>query len=215
MVKTRLTSILTSSICIILTILAIVAGCSKKEKLIQVVPGKSIAGIELGMSEEQVIYLLGKPTSSFSGDDLDKTGRVYDVTPEGEYKPAEEIGNFKLLVYQKPPLGVLINKGNNKVTRLGLYYYENISVHDYPFLTFKYLTQDELNRLGMPTSKYRMKESEKVMMSKAPKGTIYEYYEYNYDLEGVNLGLVFDRTKQKSSKYFIGVNKIDIYSTPK
>jgi len=52
-------------------------------------------------------------------------------------------------------------------------------------------------------------------MSMAPKGTILEYYEYFYDEIGLNIGFVFDRTKQKISEYFIGVNHIDIYSTKK
>ncbi|GAI76967.1 unnamed protein product, partial [marine sediment metagenome] len=57
--------------------------------------------------------------------------------------------------------------------------------------------------------------AETEMTSMAPKETILEYYEYRYDTLGINIGLVFDRSKQKSSKHFIGVNHIDIYPTHK
>jgi len=54
----------------------------------------------------------------------------------------------------------------------------------------------------------RDKESEQKMLSIAPRETKIEYYVYVYDQPGVVLGLVFDRTKAQSSKYFIGLNYI-------
>ncbi len=183
-----------------------------KVKMIQVVPGKDIAGLELGMSEEQVVSILGKPRFRLSKEEIHKFGGVYEISKNGknESVPLGALENIKLLRYQKPPLDVLIDK-DNKVSRLSLRYSENVSVKGYPFLKFKYLTQDELNSLGSPHSQDRMKQSEQIMMSNAPNGTVYEYYEYFYDKIGINLGLVFDRTKQKTSKYFIGVNHIDVY----
>ncbi len=216
MVKAKLTSMLHLSIYTILIILTTVSGCSKRQKLIRVVPGKSIADVELGMSEEQVLSILGEPTFQYDKEGMNRLGGVYDVTPDGKYErvPLGKMENMKVLTYQKPPLTVLIDK-NNKVVRASLSYYEEIFVKGYRFLKFAYLTQDELRALGKPTSIARMKDSEKKMISMAPKGTVLEFYEYHYDTVGINLGLVFDRTKQKSSKYFIGVNHIDIYSTQK
>jgi len=216
MVKIESTSLKHLSIYAVLIILTTIIGCSKREKSIQVVPGKSVAGVELGMSEEQVLSILGQPTSQFDKDGMDRLGGVYDVTPNSKYErvPLEKIGNMKVLMYQKPPLTVLIDK-NNKVGRLSLSYCEEIFVKEYAFLKFVYLTEDELRLLGEPTSITRMKDSEKKMISVAPKGTILEFYEYHYDTVGINLGLVFDKTKQKSSKHFIGVNHIDIYSAQK
>lgn len=202
------------NICIILIILSSINGCSRKEKVIQVEHGKSIAGVELGMLEKQVFSILGVPNSQLNKEDMDKLGGIYDISPNGKYEkvPLQEMKIVKTIIYQKPPLTILIDQ-YNKVNRLSLSYCENVSVKGYPFLQFKYLTQDELTRLGRPHSQYRMKQAEQMMMSKAPKGIIYEYYEYFYDTIGINLGLVFDRTKGKNSKYFIGVNHIDVYST--
>jgi hypothetical protein len=155
------------------------------QNVIQVVPGRSIAGIELNMSGKEVISRLGKPSSELSGNDMEKFGRVYSVSPRGDYlketlKEREERENIKIFLYQNPPLTILINK-NNRVEKISLGYSENIAVTGYPFLEFRYLTQDELKLLGKPSSEVRMRESEQIMMSKAPPGTIYEYYEYFYN----------------------------------
>jgi len=205
---------LTSSICILLIATALNVGCSTREKPVQVKPGKSIAGVELGMSEKEVYSILGTSSFQFSKEDMRKNGNLYNISPSGQYErvPLQEMKEEKVIIFQKTPLTIIIDE-SNKVTRLSLSYCENVSVQGYPFLQFRYLTQDELDSLGSPRSKYRMKQSEQIMMSKAPKGTIYEYYEYFYDTIGINFGLVFDRTKEKSSKYFIGVNHIDVYST--
>ncbi len=200
----------------ILIILTTIVGCSKKEKLTQVVPGKHIGGVELGMSEEQVLSVLGEPSSQFDKAAMNSLGSFYDVTPDGKYEKvsSEETEKMKLVIYQKPPLSILIDE-NNKVVRLSLSYCEEIFVKGYPFLKFVYLTEDELGALGEPTFVTRMKYAETEMTSMAPKGTILECYEYRYDTLGINIGLVFDRSKQKSSKHFIGVNHIDIYPTHK
>jgi len=183
-----------------------------KEKMIQVLPGKGIAGVELGMLENQVISVLRTPNLQLNKQQIEKLGGVYRVDPNGrvERVPLQEIKNEKIIIYQKPPLFILKDE-NNKVVRLSISFYENVFVQGYPFLKFKNLTQDELSLLGEPSSKQRMKKSEVIMMSKAPAGTIYEYYEHFYNKIGMNVGLVFDRTKQKTSKYFIGVNHIDVY----
>ena len=161
MVKAKLTPIILCCICIIFIILATITGCAKKEKIIQVVSGRSIAGVEIGMSEEQVISILGIPSSQFSKEDMDKFGVVYDVSPEGKYEkvPLEEMEDAKILMYQKPPLTIIIDK-RGKVIRLSLSYCENVFVKDYPFLKFKYLTKQELQSLGEPSSKMRMRQSE-------------------------------------------------------
>jgi outer membrane protein assembly factor BamE (lipoprotein component of BamABCDE complex) len=86
MVKAKLTTIILCCICIIFIILTTITGCAKKEKIIQVVPGRSIAGVEIGMSEDQVISILGTPSSQFSKEDMGKFGGVYDVSPEGKYE---------------------------------------------------------------------------------------------------------------------------------
>jgi hypothetical protein len=212
MVRDKLILILIRT-CIIPVILTNFVGCASKQQITKVVVGSSITNVKLGMSIDQVIKILGEPCSQFSGKDIEKFGRVYNVTPEGKYQrtSGEELTKIKLIRYLKPPLDILINE-NNKVEKLSLGYCENVFVQDYPFLKFNYLTQEELNRIGEPTSKYRMQEAEKVMMANAPTTAIYEYYEYFYESLGVNLGLVFDRTKQKNSTYFIGVNHIDVYS---
>ena len=187
-------------------------GCSKKSDLIQVIPGKGLAGVELGMTGEKLTSILGEPNSIYNKENIDKLGVIYDITPDGqsEKKSLEGMENIKLLLYKKPPLGVLIK--DNKVFRLSLSYYEKVSVKGYPFLKFRYLTQAEYDLLGKPTRLYRNKPVEEDMISKAPQGTIYEYYDCNYDSIGLWLGLVFDKTKEKKSKYFIGVNYIDVVS---
>lgn len=217
MVKAKLTAILLCCICIILVILTTIIGCSKKEKIIHVMPGRSIAGVELKMSEEQVVSILGEPSSQLSKADINKFSEVYDISPEGKYEkaPLEEMEDVKILMYQKPPMNIIIDKNDNKAIRLSLSYHKNVFVQHYPFLKFKYLTKLEIQRLGEASSKMRMRHSEEKLMSIAPEGTILDYYEYFYDAIGLNIGFVFDRTKQKSSNYFIGVNHIDIYSPQK
>jgi hypothetical protein len=183
-----------------------------KEKMIQVLPGKGIAGVELGMLENQVFSALGTPNPQLNKQQIERLGGVYRTDQNGRVVmvPLQEIKTEKIIIYQKPPVIILTDE-NKKVVRLSISFYKNVFVQGYPFLSFKYLSQDELSRLGEPSSKHRMKKSEEIMMSKAPPGTIYEYYEHFYDKIGINVGLLFNRTKQKTSKYFIGVNHIDVY----
>jgi len=65
-------------------------------------------------------------------------------------------------------------------------------------------------KIGEPSSVIRDKESEQKMLSLAPRETKIEDYVYEYDPPGLVLGLVFDRTKAQSSKYFIGLNLIAV-----
>jgi hypothetical protein len=186
-------------------------GCSKRGNVIKIVPGQSIGAISLEMSKLDVVQLLGKPPRIYTREEMNTTGQINDVTPDGRYIPAQMTENLELLLYDRPPVGVLINTDDGKVKRIGLYYCDDIIVQDYPFLKFKYLTSEELDGLGTPSSKCRMKNAEEVMMSHAPKGTVWEYYEYHYDSKGLNLGLVIDKTKQDTSKHYIGINHIDVY----
>ena len=183
-----------------------------KEKPIEVVPGIGIAGVNLGMSDQQVRSELGTPHSELTKQDIERAGGARRTIGNGqdEIVPAQETEIEKIVEYRKPSVTVLIGH-DNSVARLSLSYCSNVTVRGYSFLKFKYLSQEELSRLGIPDGINRMKNSEQSMMAQAPPGTIYEYYEYWYDSLGMNLGLLFDRTKEKNSKHFIGVNHIDVY----
>ena len=68
---------------VVLTLIAgllVVSGeaCKNKSK-IEVVPGKSIVGVEIGMTEEQVIGILGMPMQAFSPEELGMVGRLYTI----------------------------------------------------------------------------------------------------------------------------------------
>lgn len=52
-----------------------------KEKIIRVLPGKGIAGVELGMLENQVISVLGTPNLQLNKQQIEKLGGVYRVDP--------------------------------------------------------------------------------------------------------------------------------------
>ncbi len=80
----------------------------------------------------------------------------------------------------------------------------------YDELEFKYLSDDQVHRLGKPVAVYRDENAEKTLLSKAPAGTVLEYHVYEYP--DLKLGFVIDRTKQKSSKYFFGLNYIAVTS---
>jgi len=178
--------------------------CSKREAPIVVVPGKSIAGIELGMSRKKVISVLGKPTEETSSKDIGQMG-VLRVLGGGTIKG--EMPQMTILVYSSPPLFVVLHE-DNKVGALQLNYTDSVQVEGYDFLKFKYLTKEEVECIGKPSSVIRDKESEQKMLSIAPKETKIEYYVYVYDQPGLVLGLLFDRTKEQSSKYFIGLHFI-------
>ena len=171
-----------------------------------VVPGKSIAGVELSMSRKKVISVLGKPTEETSSKDIGQMG-VLRVLGGGTIKG--EMPQMTILVYSSPPLFVVLHE-DNKVGALQLNYTDSVHVEGYDFLKFKYLTKEQVECIGKPSSVIRDKESEQKMLSIAPKGINIEYYVYEYDPPGLVLGLVFDRTKEQSSNYFIGHNLIAV-----
>ncbi len=214
MAKAKLAHMLFCCICIFFVVLFTSTGCNRGEKTVQtiVIPNKSIAGVELGMTEEQVITVLGEPGFQLSGEEINKLGKIYDIDSTGRFTgtSAQGMERMRLFIYSKPPLWILINE-KNKVERLNLSYCEGVLVKGYPFLKFKYLNQQELASLGEPSAKIRMRLSEEKMMSMAPEGIVLEYYEYYYDEIGLNVGFVFDKSKQGISEYFIGVNHIDLY----
>ena len=195
-------------------VISILPSCSKKRKATYVVPGRSIAGVNLDMSEQQVLAILGQPTSQYDMESMAKLGAVHDIDRTGKYErvPSKEMKGIKVLAYEQPPLAVTIDE-NSQVVRLSISYCEDISVKGYPFLRFVYLNEDELERIGQPTHVARMKASEEKLTSMAPEGTELEFYEHSYDTLGMNLGLIFDRTVEATgAKGFIGVNHIDVYA---
>jgi hypothetical protein len=160
----------------------LIIGYRRDVPSLEIIPGRSIAEVTLGMTDEQVREKLGDPFVS------DKDAGLF--------------------IYKNPPL--LITFHNNIVDGIALSYYENISVIGYPFLAFQYFAKEELALLGKPSAANRIKDFENVMMANAPEGTIIEYYQYIYEPLGISLGLVFDRAKQQKSGYYICVNRINI-----
>jgi hypothetical protein len=153
-----------------------------RKDVLKIIPGESIAGIALGMTDEQVIEKLGDPLIS----DRDNG----------------------LFYYKNPPL--LITFHNNTVNGISLSYYENISVTGYPFLAFQCFAKEDIDLLGKPSAADRIKDFENVMMANAPEGTIIEYYQYIYEPLGISLGLVFDIAKQQKGEDYIWVNRINV-----
>jgi len=194
------------SLSILLASLFVSPSCSKKETPIVVVPGRSIAGVGLGISHDQVISILGKPTKEIASQDIGQLGQ-FRVLGEGLF--TGKMPRMTILVYSTPPLFVSLHQ-DDKVGAIQLGYTESVRVEGYDFLQFKYLTKEELERLGKPSSMVRDEASEQQMLSMAPEGTKIEYYVYQYDQPGLILGLVFDRTKEQSSRYFIGLNYIAV-----
>jgi len=196
-------------ICIGLVTSFVVSHYETQKKTVIVVPGESIGKVKLGMSKEQVISVLGKPIYYFPPEVVGIAS--YEIGRESQYKkaPPEECERYEIFVYLEPPLKIIINK-DNKVERIDLDICKNVSVKGYPFLEFKYLTLQEIQKLGKPSSIVRMELEEKIMMSKAPPGTILEFYYYFYNDIGLGIGIVFDRNKEKVDKHFIAVNGIDI-----
>ncbi len=194
------------ALCILFVSLFISVSCSKSETPIVVVPGKSIAGVELGMSRDKVISVVGKPTKEISSKDIGQIGQ-FRVLGGGTF--TGKIPRMTVLVYSIPPLFVSLHE-DDKVGAIQLGYTESVRVEGYDFLKFKYLTKEEIERIGKPSSMVRDEKSEQQMLSMAPQGTKLEYYVYGYDQPGLILGLVFDRTKEQSSRYFIGLNYIAI-----
>lgn len=181
--------------------------CFNEETSIVVVPGKSIAGVKLGMSIHEVISLLGNPTKEISSKDIGKIGGQFRVLGGGTIKG--EMPKMTILVYSNPPLFVVLHE-DNKVGALQLGYTDSVRVEGYDFLKFKYLSIEEIKRIGKHSSAIRDKESEQAILSIAPNGTNIEYYVYEYDQQELVLGLIFDKTKEQSSNYFVSLNYIAV-----
>jgi len=192
-------------ICGILLIAASVI--SKKESEVLVIPGESIAGVKLDMSYEQVISILGEPAEKITTDDLKKIRGEFRVAGKGKFE--DEMPTMKILHYIEPPLVVVLNENNN-VNSLQLGYTDNVNVQGFSFLKFKYISRDELNRLGKPSSVTRDEQAEMTLMAKTSGEQRIEYYLYDYKEIGLLLGLVFDKLKEQESDYFIGLNYISI-----
>ena len=182
--------------------------CSKREAPIIVVPGKSIAGVELSMSSDEVISVLGKPNNEIPSEDI---GQIGEFGVLGEEKFTGKPPQMTILAYSAPPLLVVLHQ-DNKVSELQLGYADSVSVRGYDFLKFKYSSKEEIELIGKPSSVVRDERAEQKMLSIAPKGTKIEYYVYEYNQPELILGYVFDRIKEQSSKYFIGLNYIAVSS---
>ena len=182
------------------------SGCFAERAEVVVVPGRSVAGVELGMSRDRVISVLGKPTKEISSQDIGQMGQ-FRVLGEGPF--TGEMPRMTVLVYSHPPLFVSLHE-DDKVGAIQLGYTESVRVEGYDFLQFKYLAKEELERIGKPSSMVRDEASERQMLSMAPEGTKIEYYVYDYDHLGMKLGLIFEKSREHSSKYFINVNYIQV-----
>lgn len=180
----------------------------RSEEPIVAVPGESIAGVKLGMSRDQVVSLLGKPSKEIHSDDIGQIGRIA-VLGGGEI--TGDTPKFTFLLYSTPDLSVSLHE-NGEVGAIQLGYNVSIRVTGYDFLKFKYLSKADIERIGKPSSVIRDKEGEKYMLSMAQKGTQIEYYVYEYAQLGMTLGFVFDLIQEQSSEKFIGLNYIAVVS---
>jgi len=189
----------------LLLVLVLVHGaCTRTEAPIVVVPGRSIAGLELGMNRGAVIAALGRPAREVAPEDVTRVLR-FEVLGGGGLRG--EVPPMTLLMYTNPPVVIwLLQEGS--VGSVQLNYSERVRVEGYDFLTFRYLTKEHVERLGKPRSVIRDHDSEQHLLSKAPPGTQLEYYVYEYDRLKLTLGLVFDRTRERSSPHFIALNYI-------
>lgn len=193
--------------------LAVLGGCAQEppEKMIEVIPGKGIAGVELGMSKERVMSILGSPRLSLSARELTKIGKEFasflDI-------PSEDISSTKVFVFSTPPLYVAINK-QNKVIQLNLGRCANVVIQGYPFFRFDYITLEDLNRLGSPRTIQRNQDYAAAILASLPKGADIEYFDFSYDHPMLALGLIFDKQRQKDSRRYIKPNCVKIiYKKP-
>ncbi len=185
------------------------SGCFAERAEVVVVPGRSIAGVELGMSRDRVISVLGKPTKEISSQDIGQMGQ-FRVLGEGPF--TGEMPRMTVLVYSTPPLFVVLHD-DNQVGALQLGYTDSVSVEEFDFLKFKYLSKEEIALLGKPSALVRDENAEHTLLPTTPEGTKIEYYVYDYDHLGLSLGLIFEKSREHSSKYFIGVNYIAVTET--
>lgn len=105
-----------------------------------VVPGQSIAGIQLGMSRDKVISVLGKPAREITTDKA-------EARALGSSKLEGALPRMTLLSYKTPPVTVVLHD-QNKVGSIQPGFTEDLRVQGYDFLAFRYLSLDELDRLG-------------------------------------------------------------------
>ena len=192
-------------LCIFVVSLLMSPACHlKSETPVVVFPGRSIAGVELGMSREDVIFVLGEPTDILSSEDL--VGKVYE---SGTEALTDEPLKRTMFLYSTPYLSVVLGE-DDTVELLQLSHTDHVRVKGYDFLKFKYLTKEEIEHIGKPSSVTRNRKIEQQMLSRAPKGTRIEFYHYIYDQLGLWLDLVFDRTEEQTSEHFIGLNSISV-----
>jgi len=163
---------------LVITVLGLIASCRTGESQVIVIPGKSIAGVELGMHRKEVVSILGEPSKVLSHEDYGKT-----IQPGilGGEKFEGAIPQLTILQYSKPNVVVVLDDENDAVTSIQLGYTRNVHVEGYDFLKFNYLSIDELSRLGEPSSKTRDKSSEEYLLKYAPEGESIEYYVYDYE----------------------------------
>ena len=193
---------------IVLIILScLLFACSKEvEQKIEVIPGKSIAGVEIGMSKERVMSILGNPRLSMSASEVQKIGKEFENFFD---VPDSELPTTKVFIFSNPPLYVVINK-QNKVVQLNLGRCDNLAVLGYPFLRFDYLSLPDLNKIGVPRSILRNEAAEQAVRASSPKGSWIEYYDFTYDKKGLVLGLVFDKSRQRDNMNFVKPNYIKV-----
>lgn len=194
--------------CLLIVSFSLLAiNCSKPEVKIIVTPGKSIAGVEIGMSKERVMVILGNPRLAMSAVDIAKSGNSFAsflaLSPNTSPKT-------KIFFFSNPSLYVVINE-NNKVIHLSLGSCPNLEVQGFPSIKYGYLSLPELDKIGLPTIIIRNKDSEKAILSTLPKGAQIEYYNFQYDKQGLILGLIFDKVRQKDGyEDFVKLNYIKV-----
>lgn len=193
-------------------LLVIDSGCLERANTIKVIPGKSIDKVELGMTEEQVIEILGKPSQSVIVDlsNLDlRTGEEKLLTDE-ELKLFDRRPS-KMLVFLKPRLDIIIDK-YGRVRMIRLLDMAYISIVGYPSLKDrnlrKYFSLDEIESVGKPSSFFRNKLAESELS--IPTKTVVECYEYWFEEGSLRIGLYFDKTIEKKSKYYIAIFHITV-----
>lgn len=193
-------------------VLIMVNACEDKDR-IEVIPGKSVAGIEIGMTEQQVIGMLGQPEERFSSADASfQNGTLYTIGKNGEIGSDDAPNDLLesiMFVFSEPPLDVVFE--DSEVVKIQLGVCDNVSVYSYPFLEFKWLSSGEFDSLGKPSYMFRNSMVELQIRMKNPDSPVgFEYYHCGYKEIDLELGLVFDRAREKEGKRFIAVNYIQV-----
>ncbi len=97
----------------------------------------------------------------------------------GGGRPKGPAPRISILAYTTPPLFVVLGE-DDRVNALQLGYANDVRVDGYEFLGFRYLSLDEIERLGRPSSTIRDEASERQLLSTAPEGAKIEYYVHSY-----------------------------------